>query len=332
MSTVLTTAPPFLSSEVTQTLKSELLTTVQAAHLGSGLGDAVLEALSGPTRVLPEGKASPCAALTFASYASVARGGSIAVIPAVAAMEMLLAAGDLIDDIQDGEAPLPADRHSAGLVLEAVSALLMLCCAAITRSTDRGVAQSRVLRALDILQGLSLAALRGQALDMRLEGRADVTVEDSLGASQLKSASLTRCAAELGAALGSDKPEEIELYARFGWHFGIVTQLMNDIAAVWPGGPDKSDLRLGKKTLPIVFALNLPRDSSRHTEIVRAYYDADREAPPTDDEVKWALWRCGAIHYTWLVAASEKAKAASICRTLYRDSSQRDGPLAKLLN
>ena len=266
MVTVQATAPPVLSSEVTQTLKSELLATVQAARLGPELADAVLEALSGPTRVLPEGKASPSAALTFAAYTSVARGRSIAAVPAAAAMEMLLAAGDLIDDIQDGEAPLPDDRHSAGLVLEAVSALLMLCCAAMTRSTDRGVAQSRVLRGLDILQGLSLDALRGQALDMGLERRGDVTLEDSLEASQLKSASLTRCAAELGAALGSDETEEIELYARFGWHFGIVTQLMNDIAAVWPGGSDKSDIRLGKKTLPIVFALSLPRDSSRHTE------------------------------------------------------------------
>ena len=208
----------------------------------------------------------------------------------------------------------------------------MLCGAAITRSTERGVAQSRVLRGLDILQGLSLDALRGQVLDMHLETRGDVTLEDSLGATQLKSASLTRCAAELGAAFGSDDTEEIELYARFGWHFGIVTQLMNDIAAVWPGGLDKSDLRLGKKTLPIVFALNLPRDTSRHTEIVRAYYDAGDKVSPADDEVKWALWRCGAIHYTWLVAASEKAKAARICRTLYRGSSQRDGPLAKSLN
>ena len=101
MATVQAAAPPLLSSEVTQSLKGEIIGALEGARLGPGLGDAVLEALSGPTRVLPEGKTSPCAALTFAAYTSVAQGEAIAAVPAAAAMEMLLAAGDVIDDIQD---------------------------------------------------------------------------------------------------------------------------------------------------------------------------------------------------------------------------------------
>ncbi|MFQ5859508.1 MAG: hypothetical protein ACE5LU_28250, partial [Anaerolineae bacterium] len=87
----------------------------------------------------------------------------------------LLAAGDLIDDIQDDEAPLPGDRHAMGQTLETLALLLMLCHAAIARLADKNVPCSRVVRCLQILDRLGVAALRGQTLDIDLESRLDVT-------------------------------------------------------------------------------------------------------------------------------------------------------------
>ena len=146
----------------------------------------------------------------------------------------------------------------------------------------------------------------------------------------MKSASLVRCAAELGASLGSDDTGEVCLYAEFGWHYGLMVQLMNDIAAVWPGAKDKSDLRLRKKTPPIAFALNLAHGSSHYSGIVRSFYEQSGCDLPTEADVKWALWRCGAIHFAWAVAAREKAKLEQIAETLFRGKSQ-DWPLARLL-
>jgi geranylgeranyl pyrophosphate synthase len=294
------------------------------------LEDAVLEALGGPTRVLPEGKPNLCAALTYLSYCSAAREESLRVVPAVAAMEMLMAAGDLMDDIQDGEAALPQDRRSLGITLETVSCLLMLCHSAIIR-LQTNLPPARVLRGLAAFDALGLDALRGQTLDMDMETRPDVSVEDSLYASRLKSASLTRCAAELGATLGTDNVVEIGLHAQFGWHFGLMMQLMNDIVAVWPGGPNKSDLRLRKKTLPVAFALNLPQESSRHVRLVQSFYESPKAHAASEEEVKLSLWRCGAIHFTWIVAAREKAKAEGIVRT-QSECTEVEWPLGKLLH
>lgn len=322
--------PPLLSAEVTQAIRDELLGLVQGARLGVGLEGVALAALSGPSRVLPEGKPSLCAALTFLAFASAGRRESLEAVPAVAAMELLMAACELIDDIEDGEVAPPGDRRTCGRTLETVYTLLMLCHAAIARLAERGVPSDRVVRAMRAIDALAMDAMRGQVRDMELEGLSPVTVEEAVLVSGLKSASLVRCAAEVGACVGTSNEEEVALYAQFGWHLGLLMQLMNDIAAVWPGSVGKSDLRLRKKTLPVVFALDLPPESSPHARRVQRYYAQDTDAPASEDEVKEALWRCGAIHYTWMRAAIEKAHAERVGRALAAKASG-DWPLARLL-
>jgi len=315
---------------VTREIGAEILALVRAAQLGENLEGVVIKALSGPNRVLPEGKTSLCAALTSLSYSSASGVESIQVVPAVAAMEMLLAAYDIVDDIEDEEVDPRGDRRSLGHSLEAISTLLLLCHVAISRLEERGIPLYRVLRGLRVFDRLCVDAVRGQTRDVDLEGCTETTIEDSLNTSRLKSASLIRCATELGACLGSDEDAVIDLYARFGWHLGLALQLMNDVEAVWPRGPAKSDIRLRKKTLPVVYALNIPGRSNRHVNVVRAYY-AETESVVSEEEVKSALWHCGAIHYTWAVAAREKARALRVAQTLSAMANGR-WALAGLLN
>ena len=320
-----------LPIDLPRSIGDEILDTVHDARLSGPLEEAVLEALSGEARVLPEGKANGCVALTFATHSRATHEESLQVVPVAAAMEMLMAAGDIIDDVQDDEAELPSDRRSFGRVLETVSMLLMLSHSAAQRAVLRGTPPDRVLKALRCLDEWGVAALRGQTQDVELEERARVSVQESMSVTALKSASLARCAAEMGASLATDDTDEIDLYGRFGWHLGLTQQLMNDVAAVWPGAPVKSDLRLGKKTLPVVFALSLRPGHSRHAQVVRSHHDEGSRSQTSEEEVKQALWRCGAIHYTWIVAAREKAKAAHIGDILAAESPG-EWPLARLLN
>ena len=320
-----------LPREVAGSIRDELLNTVGAARLSEELKKTVLDALSGPTRILPEGKPNLCAALTTLSYVSASRRDASEVVPAAAAMEMLMAAGDLMDDLQDGEADLPKDRGSLGRVLETVVTLLTLCRVEVNGAVDRGIPARRVLRGGRVLDAITVDSLRGQALDMALEERADVSVGESLDVSRQKSGSLTRGAAELGASLGTDDLAQIELFAEFGRHFGLMMQLMNDIAAIWPGGPANTDLRLRKKTLPIAFALNVPERSSRYAREVRSYYYGPEDASSmSEEQIRSALWRCGATHYAWIVAAREKARAERIGREL-AGGDLEGWPLARLL-
>ncbi|PKB71085.1 MAG: hypothetical protein BZY87_07490 [SAR202 cluster bacterium Io17-Chloro-G6] len=320
-----------LSAQTSELIRDEIVEIVSLADLGTGLRTSVLDALGGKTRVLPEGKPNLCSALILRSHVCAGGKDVSEVVPVVAAMEMLLAAYDVVDDLEDDELPLPDNRRDLGQILETVCSLLMLCHTSIGRLSSADMPPARVLRLYQVIDKLGADALGGQSLDMAFELLTDVSVESALNASSLKSASLVRCAAELGAAAGTGDEDTIRLHAHFGWHFGLVLQLMNDISAVWPGGSKKSDLRLKKKTLPMAFALNLTEmgKDHQHSRIVKRYFDGDTAV--SEDDVKFALWRCGAIHYTWIVAGTAKARAGAIVRML--DQSRcNTTELVELLN
>ena len=324
------TSELLLPSRTALAIRDEILDAVHRLHLTESTEGAVLEALSGSSRVLPDGKPTACSAMTYLAFESAGGQYPDQVVPNVAAMEMLMAAYDVIDDIQDDEEPLPEDRHSFGKLFETVSILLMAAHSEIVRASEFDVPLSRVVTCLRLFDDMGVQSWKGQTLDIYLETQDGVSISESLQASQMKSASLTRCAAQMGAALVIDDATQIDLYGQYGWHVGIVAQLMNDAAGVWPGGAEKSDLRLRKKTLPIAYALNLPHSSSGHVRTVQDFYRANETSSSLVTEVKQALWSCGAIHYTWMIAAQEKTKAKRIgqCLAGERFSSW---PLARLL-
>jgi competence protein ComQ len=318
--------PPLIAGAI----RDEILETIRRFELSDSSEASVIRALSGSSRVLPEGKPTPCAAMSYLAYVSAGGEKSEKVIPVAAAMEMLMAAYDVIDDIQDDEEPLPGDRHAFGELFEVVSILLLAAHSQIVRSEAFGATPSRILACLKLFDDMGIQSWKGQILDMRLESRSDVTVEESLEASRLKSASLIKLSAQLGIAIANDDPNLIDLYGQYGWHVGIVTQLMNDAEGLWPRGPNKSDLRLRKKTLPIVYALSLKDESNSFANKIREHFHSSNLASTSEEDLKLALWHCGAFHYTWMVAAREKVKAERIGELLAGERYS-EWPLARLL-
>jgi competence protein ComQ len=319
--------PPLVSGAI----RDQILEYVRQLQLSEVSEASLIKALSGSTRVLPEGKATPCSAMSYLAYVSAGGKSSDEVVPVAAAMEMLMAAYDVIDDIQDDEEPLPSDRHAFGELFEAVSILMLAAHAQIVKSTEAGVDPVRVLTCIKMFDEMGIQSWKGQILDMRMESQADVTIEESLEATSLKSASLIKLAAQLGAAIVTDDPELIDLYGQYGWHVGIVTQLMNDAEGLWPRGRNKSDLRLRKKTIPIVYALSLVDESNMHAQTIqKLFHSSDSTSTISEEDLKLALWKSGAFHYTWMLAAREKAKAERVGNLL---SGERfsDWPLARLL-
>ncbi len=297
--------------------------SVEDAGLSAELRQLLVERLKSPGRLLSPKKGYLPIALTLLAFATVSQREPKEIAPAAAAIELLMAAGDLIDDVQDAEGPDLSKATTSGELLEALAVLLMLCHQCFSELPGCGVPVSRVLRAVQVFDRQGLLALRGQDMDIRLERTHQVSIELALECTRLKSASLMRCAAEVGAVLATDDEEIIDMLASFGWHFGTVAQLMNDIQAVWPGSSGKSDLRLRKKTLPVVFSLSDQALSQESREIVRRYYDSPDGDGISEAEVKQAIWYCGGIHYAWYIAAEEKERARALAQKL---SDLRPGP------
>lgn len=306
---------------------AELLTAhVEQSGLSRPLKDAVLKHLSGPKRVLPDGKATACASLTLLSFAATSQSDPRTAIPAAAAMEMLVAAGDIIDDLQDNVDGYENDRHRVGEAFEVTSLLLLFAHELINAMSDQGLEAQRVLRALRRLDRVMARSMSGQDADMRVEASNSAQPDDSLRITQQKSANMVKFAGELGAILGTDQIDQIALCGHFGWHLGTVAQLSNDIGGVWPGGPPSSDIQLGKRTVPITFALHTtPGMSSQNAQRNVLGISKDEE------RTRRLIWMSGGIHYAWWLAAVSKARAI---RTAERLSIHRPGRyhLASILN
>jgi geranylgeranyl diphosphate synthase, type I len=100
----------------------------------------------------------------------------------------------------------------------------------------------------------------GQAKDLALEGRADVTLEECLEMLSAKTGALLVCACSIGAVLAGAPGELVGRLAAFGEHVGIAFQAVDDQLGIWgepsvTGKPAWSDLRQRKGSLPVAVAL-----------------------------------------------------------------------------
>jgi len=120
--------------------------------------------------------------------------------------------------------------------------------------------RERNFRILDVLIGLTQMMVEGELLQFERLHRMDITEADYMELVDRKTASLFSACASLGAIAGSsDEATEAQL-ADFAWNLGMAFQLVDDILDFTSsekilGKPSGNDLREGKVTLPLIYAL-----------------------------------------------------------------------------
>ena len=75
-----------------------------------------------------------------------------------------------------------------------------------------------------------------------------------------KTSALLSASAAIGAVLAGAHPDLVRALSTFGAQLGVAFQLVDDLLGIWgdpeiTGKPVFSDLRSGKKTLPVTYAL-----------------------------------------------------------------------------
>ncbi len=121
---------------------------------------------------------------------------------------------------------------------------------------------------LDILIALTQLMVEGELIQLERLGRIDITQAEYEELIDRKTASLFSACARLGAlAGGGDEATESRL-AEFGWHLGMAFQLVDDVLDFTSreavlGKPVGNDLREGKVTLPLIYALEAAAPEER---------------------------------------------------------------------
>src|SRR5580704_114114 len=124
--------------------------------------------------------------------------------------------------------------------------------------------RERNFHVLDLLIALTQMMVEGELLQLERIGKIDVSEADYMELVDRKTASLFSACARLGALMGTavGGPSEVTetRLGEFAWNLGIAFQLVDDMLDFTSnekvlGKPVGSDLREGKVTLPLIYAL-----------------------------------------------------------------------------
>jgi octaprenyl-diphosphate synthase len=120
--------------------------------------------------------------------------------------------------------------------------------------------RERNFRVLELLISLTQLMVEGELLQLDRIGKIDVSEADYMELVDRKTASLFSATSRLGAMVGgADEVTEARL-GEFAWNLGIAFQLVDDVLDFTSreqvlGKPVGSDLREGKVTLALIYAL-----------------------------------------------------------------------------
>jgi octaprenyl-diphosphate synthase len=120
--------------------------------------------------------------------------------------------------------------------------------------------RERNFAVLDILIALTQNMVEGELLQLTRLGNIDMTEAEATDLAYRKTACLFSGCACLGAVLGSQPKQIEEAMAEYGRNAGLAFQLVDDLLDFTAspeqlGKPVLSDLKEGKVTLPLIFAL-----------------------------------------------------------------------------
>jgi octaprenyl-diphosphate synthase len=120
--------------------------------------------------------------------------------------------------------------------------------------------EERNFRILDVLIDLTQKMVEGELIQLAKIGRIEVTEEDALQLATYKTACLFSGCARLGAILGGWEGADELALAEYGRYAGLAFQLVDDLldftaSAEQLGKPVLSDLKEGKVTLPLIYAM-----------------------------------------------------------------------------
>lgn len=167
----------------------------------------------------------------------------------------------LHDDVMD-EDRTRRHRPTAWTVY-GVPAAILAGDALTTLATEALVADGPPLstQGVERFDAALLRLVDGQAADTAFEGRTDVRLDECVTMASDKTSALFAVACELGALAGGAAPQRVWQLRQFGEHLGLAFQLVDDLLGIWgdpvgTGKPVLSDLRVRKKSLPVVAALN----------------------------------------------------------------------------
>ncbi|MFE2821509.1 polyprenyl synthetase family protein [Streptomyces sp. NPDC059271] len=210
--------------------------------------------------------------------AEAVSGPGSAGVPGAVAVELVHTFSLLHDDIMDGDAlrrgrPALWKAYGTGPAVLAGDALFALGVETLAVTPHAGSAVRQLTTTLGDLVG-------GQADDLLFAqrpwtGPEAVRAGEYLTMAERKTGALLGCALALGARLAGAPDHTAGELDFIGRHLGVAFQIADDVLGIWgeperTGKPVHGDLRQGKKTLPVLAALDAAPGGGELAELLTA--------------------------------------------------------------
>jgi geranylgeranyl diphosphate synthase type I len=206
--------------------------------------------------------------LLLLTTASTGKDWEIA-LPGAAAVELVHNFSLIHDDIQDKSSlrrgrPTLWKQRGIPHAINAGDSMFALAHTAL-QNLDHSIPLEATLKAHHIIPYSCLTLTQGQFLDLAYEDTKDISTSDYWPMIRGKTASLLATCTELGAVLAEVDKETQENFRNFGEFIGLAFQVQDDILGIWgdsalTGKSVESDLVTGKKSLPVLFALEKDKE------------------------------------------------------------------------
>ncbi len=158
------------------------------------------------------------------------------------------------------------------------------------------------VEAIKELSNTTIILCDGQTYDLSFEEMDLVPVEDYHKMIFKKTGSLIKTSARLGGIVAEADGKYVDALGEFGEKVGIAFQMIDDIIGLIgeeevTGKPKGSDIREGKKTLPIIYALN--KSEGKEREFLMNVLNPNREKDRSEiEKAIQIITDLGAIDYT----------------------------------
>lgn len=205
--------------------------------------------------------------------ARLAGGGGDAAVRLAAVVEMIHAATLVHDDVID-IASTRRGRPSPNVVWGNHTSVLAGDW--LYMQAFQAALRERSFPVLEMLISLTQTMVEGELIQLTRIGRIDITEARYLELVERKTACLFSVSARLGAMAAGAGEDTVAELGEFAWNLGMAFQLVDDVLDFTAretvlGKPVGSDLREGKVTLPLIYALEraAPEEVARVETVLR---------------------------------------------------------------
>lgn len=260
----------------------------------------------------------------------IAGGKEEVVLPGAAAVEILHTFTLVHDDIIDKDEfrrGVPTVHRIWGIDMAIVAGdtLYAYSYKCLLQALYQNIPSDRVAKALEFLTNAAITVAEGQALDMLLPSRSSVGENDYIEMVKKKTASLFASSAAIGATLAGGSRDIVEKLYETMIMAGIAFQIRDDILGLIGdektlGKPVYSDLREGKMTILVIYALANSDEKNRN----KIRFVLGNRAATVEElaEVVDLIKRLGSIDYANALADRYASKAIALVESIKSEDEE----------